>query len=61
MIERDIEEIRLRAYELYEWYRDEGYPNNPMRDWLEAEVEILRERANKTQRLNIGGDLNGTR
>jgi ribosomal protein S27AE len=45
MNKKGLEElIRIRAFELYEFYRDEGYPDDPLRNYLQAEAELADNR-----------------
>lgn len=37
--------IEARAQELSEWYRERGDPPDQLRDWLEAEKEVLLQEA----------------
>ena len=43
MIEHDMERIRKRAYEIYQWRKEYNVEGNEQSDWLEAESEINEE------------------
>jgi hypothetical protein len=45
MIDKHLKEkIEKRAYEIYEWRKENGVPGCALGDWLEAESEIIPDR-----------------
>jgi len=41
------ERIAKRAYEIFEWRKENNLPGSSLGDWLEAESEILNDRRTK--------------
>jgi len=47
MINKNIrEKIEARAYELYEWRKENNVPGSALGDWLDAQAEIFDQRQN---------------
>jgi DNA-directed RNA polymerase subunit RPC12/RpoP len=45
MIDKQIKQkIEQRAFEIFEWRKENGVPGSALGDWLEAECEIITDR-----------------
>jgi len=45
MIDKYIrEKIEARAYEIYEWRKENNVPGSALSDWEQAEIEIITDR-----------------
>jgi hypothetical protein len=38
-----FERIKQRAYEIYQYYKSIGEPDDPSRDWFAAEEDIMQD------------------
>lgn len=38
-----FERIQKRAYEIYQYYKSIGEPDDPSRDWFAAEEDIMQD------------------
>ena len=58
MIEYDIDKIRARAYEIFQWRICYGVEGDSIADWLQAEEEIKQDDLWKERQMKGLGDNN---